>query len=79
MATEYDARRPRLPKDLAARVDAARGQVPFNRFVVEALEKALASRSPDSGESSVVAAPASSRASQQAPFRKPFVPRPKGS
>lgn len=41
MPEVYDSRRPRLPAALAARVDAARGQKPFNRFVVETLGTAL--------------------------------------
>lgn len=92
---------------LAARVDALRGQVPFNRFVVEALEAALPSL-PAQAEShpskcvrcgretfdwdtmdytgpqpvcAVDCRPKPSRASvsPRAPYRKPFVPRPKGS
>jgi hypothetical protein len=38
VATEYDGRRPRVPKELAARIDAVRGQVPFERFVRGMLE-----------------------------------------
>lgn len=41
MATEYDARRPRLPKELAQTIDRLRGQMPFNAFVVRALEMSL--------------------------------------
>jgi hypothetical protein len=31
--TEYDGRRPRIPAELGRRIDEARGQVPFERFV----------------------------------------------
>jgi hypothetical protein len=34
-------RRPRIPEDLAERIDVARGDVPFERFVRRALEAAL--------------------------------------
>lgn len=32
-------RRPRIPEELAARIDERRGLVPFNRYVVDLLEK----------------------------------------
>lgn len=38
---DYDGRRPRIPVALTERIDGARGQVPFNRWVVRALEAAL--------------------------------------
>lgn len=37
----YDQRRPRIPAELARQVDEVRGDVPFNRWVVAALEEAL--------------------------------------
>jgi hypothetical protein len=43
---EYDGRRPRVSKELAARIDGVRGQVPFERWVREALEAALAVKDP---------------------------------
>lgn len=46
MPTEYDGRRIRVPKDLARRMDEVRGQVPFNRWAVQALEAALADERP---------------------------------
>lgn len=39
---DYDGRRPRLSVELARRVDGARGQVPFERWVREALEAVVA-------------------------------------
>lgn len=39
--TVYDRRRPRLPLLLAQEIDRVRGQVPFNLWVVRALEAAL--------------------------------------
>jgi hypothetical protein len=36
--TEYDGRRPRIPLELGERIDGARGQVPFERFVRGMLE-----------------------------------------
>ena len=70
MATEYDPRRPRLPADLAGRIDAVRGDVAFNRWVVRALEEALGAGSApsDPGEVSPrVARPAPPRAPDSKP------------
>lgn len=53
MATTYDRRRPRIPEELGARIDAARGQRAFDAFVREAVEAALAggpSPRPNGGE-----------------------------
>jgi hypothetical protein len=39
-------RRPRIPEELAGRIDGVRGGVPFERFVREALEQALGGQEP---------------------------------
>lgn len=39
--TEYDPRRPRIPVQLAAEIDAVRGKVSFNRWVVSRLADSL--------------------------------------
>jgi hypothetical protein len=36
-----DPRRPRIPAELAERIDAARGNTPFERYVRELLTRAL--------------------------------------
>jgi hypothetical protein len=65
---EYDGRRPRLPAELAARIDAERGQVPFERWVRGALEQALSG-------SPVVAASSPERAPQDGSGRSAQVER----
>jgi hypothetical protein len=48
---DYDGRRPRVPVELAKRIDGIRGQVPFERWVREALEAALSeAKGPPLGE-----------------------------
>jgi hypothetical protein len=73
---EYDGRRPRVPKVLAERIDRERGQVPFERWVREALEQAL-ERSDVASEQKPSQAPvAPVRPSSPAPARAPEPERP---
>jgi hypothetical protein len=43
MAMEYDRRRPRVPVELAERIDMLRGGVPYERWVRDALEATVRS------------------------------------
>jgi hypothetical protein len=69
---EYDGRRPRLSVELAARVDAVRGQVPFERWVRGALEQALDGQGP--GDTSSVASPRRSGSAKEAAPTEPPTP-----
>lgn len=43
---EYDGRRPRIPVELAQRIDALRGSVPFNRWIEERLDEVASAEEP---------------------------------
>lgn len=43
---EYDGRRPRIPVELAQRIDALRGGVPFNRWIEERLDEVASAEEP---------------------------------
>lgn len=61
-----------MPVELARRIDGARGQVPFNRWVVQALEKALAGGEVDGPPAAV--RPNRGRSVEPASSRAPVPP-----